>query len=247
MKYFFAYSFFLFAFLSCRKENALDCFKSNGPEVTEIRDLDPFTKIELNDKIELTVSYGPAFKVEVIAGKHIIKNISTKVEDGVLKIENRNTCNFVRGYKRENRVNVTMPYLRSLLNNSVAKVEIMDGFEQDSIKVRAESSGDIHLNGKFFYVLSHSNGNGDMYLKGNCEKLFVYAQGTNFIKAEDLIVNDYLFVEAVTQGDCYVNATQLKTLEYVLYSTGNIYYKGSPASINGTLDKGSTGKLIRED
>ena len=243
----FTYSFLLFVFLACKKENALDCFKSNGKEITEVRSPGSFTKIELNDKIELNISYGPEFKVEVIAGKHVIKNIRTEVADGILKIEDLNKCNFVRGYKRIHKVNVTMPYLSSVLNNSVTKIEIREGFEQDSVRVRAESSGDIHLAGTYGFIKAHSNGNGDVYLKGKCKSLNVYINGTNFLRAEELSISDYVFIQTLTKGDCFFNTANLARFEYIIYSEGNIYYKGQPLEITGFQEKGAKGKMIRED
>jgi hypothetical protein len=112
----------IFFLMGCKKENSLDCFKSNGREVYEIRNLGSFTKIEVNEKIEVTVFKGTEFKIEVIAGKNIIKNIKTRIVNDTLKIENRNTCNFVRGYKKKVRVNVTLPYLHGLLMRVLPKI-----------------------------------------------------------------------------------------------------------------------------
>ena len=87
-------------FLSCHKENAFDCFKGNGSEITQLRQPGQFTYIEISDKMEVTIYNGPQCKVEVTAGEKIMRNISTTVSGNILKIENKNTCNFVRGYKR---------------------------------------------------------------------------------------------------------------------------------------------------
>ena len=241
------YLLLVFFVSSCKKENATDCFKSNGVETTELRYPGTFTEIELNDKIELNVFYGAAFKVEVIAGKHIMKNISTKLTGNILKIENRNTCNVVRGYKRKVKINVTMPYVRRVQNNSVSKIEINEGFVQDTINIRAESSGDIHLSGTFGYIKSLSNSNGDIYISGQCNYLYAFTIGTNFLRAEDLVVREYAYIETVGIGDCHVNARQLKQLDYYIWSKGNIYYKGDPSLVTGVLDPAATGKIIKED
>ena len=241
------YSFLIFLFSSCKKENEFDCFKSNGQETSEIRYLDVFTKVEMNDEIEVSITQGAEFKIEVIAGKHIIKNISTKVEERVLKIKNNNKCNFVRGYKKQVKVNIVLPFLYSVLNNGVGHLTIDGNFAQDSIRVRAESSGDIHLSGTYSYIQALSNGNGDMYISGRCAGLDVYMKGTNFLKAEDLFVTDYISILTQSIGDCFINAQNLKKLEYTIYEEGNIYYTGEPLSIIGTLDPDSKGKVIKED
>lgn len=241
------YFFTALLLLSCKKENAVDCFKPNGEVISEIRHPGSFTKIEMNDKIEVSVFKGAEIKVEVIAGKNIIKNISTKVTDGLLKIENRNKCNFVRGYKKKMKIKITLPYLYSVLNNGVADLIIDGSFNQDSVRVRAESSGNIHLDGTYGHIKAHANGNGDMYLKGKCNTLSVFIIGTNFLKAEELTVSDYAYIETLSMGDCYFNAAALKRFEYYIWQAGNIYYTGNPGSISGSLDAACKGRLIKED
>lgn len=237
----------VFLFTSCKKQHRSDCFKSNGKEVKELRSPGSFTKIEINDKIEVTVFKGPEAKVEVIAGEHVIANILTEVKDNTLRISNSNKCNVVRGYKRQVRVNITVPYLYSALNNSVEKLSFDDNFTQDSIRVNAESSGDIYLGGNYAYIKAHSNGNGDLYLSGSCRKLYASLNGTNYLKAENLSVSEYAFIETLSIGDCFLNAKDLKSFEYSIYRDGNIYYRGNPAVISGFCDKASRGKLIREE
>jgi len=247
IKSFITYSFLFLAFISCKKENAGDCFKSNGSEITESRFTESFTKVEMNDKIDVTISCGTEFNVEVFGGKHILISIYTKVKDGVLIIENHNKCNFVRGYKKRVKVNLTLPYLYSAVNNGVATLIINDGFTQDSVRIRAESSGDIHLKGTYSYIKAHANGNGDVYLKGACNSLVVYINGTNYLRASELKIKDWVFIETLTKGDCYLNAEGLKKLEYLIYQEGNIYYKGHPASIIGSVEADAKGKVIQED
>ena len=237
----------ILVFVSCKKENAFDCFKSNGPEITEVRYPGSFNAVELNDKIEITVFKGTEYKVEVIAGKHIIKNISTKVVNGILKIENNNKCNFVRGYKRINKINITVPYVQKITNNGVGDVTFDEEFSQDSIIVDAESSGDIHINGKYNYIQTSSNGNGDVYISGSCNTLFVFTGGTNYLRAENLSVSDYVYIETLSQGDCYFNANHLKKFGYLIRGAGNIYYTGTPLIITGSNYNNGTGKVVKQD
>ena len=237
-------SFFL---NSCKKENQLDCFKSTGKEVSEIRDLPSFNRILLENQINLNISQGVNFRVEVIAGKNIIKNILTKVTNGILTIENNNTCNFVRGYKRIITVNITMPFVKQVQNDGVGVVRFDENFNQDTISIKAESSGDIILNGTYHAVISSSHGNGDIYLNGICNTLFVYSNGTNYLHAENLTTKDYLFVETLSIGDCYVNVESCQKFDYNIWSDGNIYYKGSAGSIQNVGEGRGKGKAIQKN
>ena len=199
------------------------------------------------DKIEVTVFRGSSFQVEVIAGKNIIKNIATTIQNDTLRIENKNKCNFVRGYKHQVKINITLPHLYVAVNNGVAKLTIDNAFTQDSVRVRAESSGDIFLNGTYNFIYAHSNGNGDININGTANELKVYINGTNYFNAQNLIVKDKIYIETLSLGDAHLNAEQLKKLDYIIYNTGNIYYRGTPNEVTGTLDKKSQGKLIKQD
>jgi len=224
----------------------LDCFKSNGHEITEIRATGSFNTVKVNNKIDLNCFMGNEYKVEVIAGEHIIGNISTKVTDGQLNLENNNTCNFVRGYKKTVIVNVTAPFFKLVFNDGVGTVRFAENFTQDTLIVRAGNSGDIHVNGKFNEIRTSSHGNGDIYLNGSTNSLYVYTKGTNFLKAEKLSVKNYAFIETLSIGDCYLNADGLQKLEFNIWSNGNIYYTGIPGEIKDLSNHTGKGQAYRQ-
>jgi hypothetical protein len=241
-----AYLFIILFFNSCKKENEFDCVKTTGKDISEMRDVGSFDEILLNYQIDLNISKGSEYKVEVIAGKNIIKNITTRVKDGVLSIDNINRCNFVRGYKRTITVNITLPYIKLVKNIGVGTLTFDENFNQDTLVVRAESSGDIVVNGTYNEVRSSSHGNGDVYLNGTCNSLYVYTNGTNYLRANNLLVKDYIFIETLSLGDCYVNASACNKFDYNIWKSGNIYYKGNPAVINNVGLGTASGKAIKE-
>jgi hypothetical protein len=234
-------------FLSCRKENAFDCFKGNGSEITQVRQPGAFRVVAIYDKMEVLITQGPECRVEVTAGEKIMRNISTGLSHDTLKIINRNTCNFVRGYKKTIRVKIVLPYAKNVINYSVGPVTFEQGFTQDTLVVKAESSGDFHINGTFDQLHSSSSGNGDMYLSGKCNSLHAFSYGTNFLYARDLSIKNYAFIHNVSYGDSHVNASGLNELAYNIARDGNIYYTGDPAIISDHGDGTGRGKLIREE
>jgi hypothetical protein len=234
-------------FVSCKKENALDCFKTTGSEITETRNVGAFTVISLYDNIDLNITKGAEFKIDVVAGKHVIRNIKTTVTDGVLSIDNNNKCNFVRGYKRKVTVNITLPYIVKVESRGVGTIIFTENFQQDTILLRAENSGDIYLNGSFNEVRTSSHGNGDIYVSGTCDRLYGYMYGTNMLQAENLVINSYVFVESVSIADCFINAPLNGPLEYNIWRSGNIYYRGNPTAINSFSNSDAKGRLIKRD
>lgn len=234
------------AFLSCKKENALDCFKSNGPDKTELRSVSRFDSIEIKNNIEVSIEKGNYYSVEITAGKHILKNVSATVKNGLLTLENNNTCNFVRGYKRKIKVHIVTPRVKKVSNLGVGVTKIDGGFNNDTLRLRAENSGDMYVNGNFDFLYASTHGNGDFYISGTAKNLLIYSFGTNFIRAENMQVSDHIYVSTTSVGDCYFNCTNLLLFDYYIYSDGNIYYTGNPSTIN-KLGGDGKGTLIKQN
>lgn len=233
------------AFFSCKKENRLDCFKSNGKKTSEIRIMDEFDEVEVADKMEVEIVYGKEHQVVINAGKNLLNNISTSISNGVLKIDNKNTCNFVRGYKNVISITVSTPYVSRVINKGVGPITI-EGLNQDSIFVRAENSGDIYLNGNFKEIKTSSHGNGDIYLNGTTNSLLIYSFGTNYTRGEQMLIENYAFIETYSIGDAHLKLSNTAALDYKIYGKGNVYYTGDPVSTNGLNPADGGGRLIKE-
>ena len=240
------YSVLILVLFSCGKENRFDCFKSNGPVISSERDLGAFKHIMVYDKIDLNLIQGNEYKVEIMAGKKIMSNISTSNTNGTLVIENNNKCNFVRGYDKKITVNITVPKIDRIESHGVGAIRFNENFVQDSIFLLAENSGDIYVNGNFKRITTGSHGNGDIYADGICDTLTVYTFGTNSFKGENLTIKTYVFIENISIGDVRINAPLNGKLECNIWRNGNIYYRGNPTSINDLSDGTAKGKLIKE-
>jgi hypothetical protein len=212
--------------------------------ISEFRAIEHFSEIRVYDKIDLNVIQGPEFKIEINAGENLLRNIKTTVENHVLSIRNKNKCNFVRGYKKKITVNVTMPKIIRVFNEGVGTVRIPN-LNQDSVFIRAENSGDIYLDGFFKKVTTSSHGNGDIYLSGACDSLYSYLFGTNFLKAHDFKINNFVFIETISIGDANIKAPENGTLECNIWRSGNIYYTGNPSVIRDFSDGSAKGRLIK--
>jgi hypothetical protein len=242
MKYFFGFLFTVFA-VACSKDNRFACFTSSGKEITQTRQVNVFKNIRLSGKVTLTLLQGTEQSVEVFAGQNIIKNIKTRVENQELVIEDKNTCNFVRGYKREIKVTITTPYLYELTNESVSSIYMRD-FRLDSLYIKAGGSGDNYISGNFKNLRISSHGNGDVYLSGATEAMAIYMNGQNYIHAFDFLVYGYLFLAHISQGNCHLNLTETDLFNYSIQSSGNVYYKGSAKTTEGSIESGAKGKLL---
>lgn len=234
-----------FAFSFCKKEHAPDCITATGPDVSSIREVGEFHGIDLNSDMDLYIYKGSEFKVEVVGGKYIMDKIAASVQSGTLVLENNNRFNFVRGYKRRIKINVTVPTLHDVFNYAVGTIYFDANYSQDSlINIGARSSGDIYVNGTFGSIYTSSHGNGDLYFNGKAQQLQIYTNGTNFTHAENLDVFGYIFVDLYSIGDVFLNLNSNNQLDYNIWDEGNIYYSGNPKGINQTNTSTAKGKAI---
>ena len=246
MKHLIIYTALLFTLFSCKRENMGDCFKGNGIDVTETRFLGRFDSIDVKNNFDVSIESGNEYSVQVTAGKHVIKNISTVIKNGQLTLQNKNTCNFVRGYKRKFRIKITTPRIKKINNDGVGPVTFNNTFKQDTVWLKVENSGDIIVNGDFKVIYSSSHGNGNVQLSGSAKQLLIYTNGTNFIYAENIKVSEQIYISTQSIGDAHFNLDGVNQFEYFIYSDGNIYYTGVPKNMK-RLGGGGTGKLIKTD
>lgn len=234
--------FIAFFSLKCRKETACDCFKGTGDIVSEERQLSAIASVYVEDNVNLIFQEDTIQKVTVQAGKHLIKNILTEMDGGLLKITNINKCNFVRRY--DIPVDVYIHYVRnqiySIKTKGTGTISNSNACTSDSVDLQSESSGDINFQmGGFCKTYTHQHGAGDITLTGSCDQVIIFSKGTGFT-ITDACPNNYTWVSTNTTGKITVHPLGLLITE--INGSGNIYYSGNPATIINT--ENSTGKLL---
>lgn len=234
----------LFVFVSCKKESMCDCLKSTGSTNVIYRDVKDFNCIYLTDKMDLYLTQGTTYEVRVEAGENLQSLIKTELDGETLKVFNSNRCNWVRGYKHKIKVFVTAPYFKYLKNGGLGVIESLNTIYQDTISLRIENSGDFKLDVNCYRVISSAHGNGDLYLKGQTNLLESYYYGTNYLYANYLKVNSYLFLSSNSLGHAHINAPENGLMDIRINRAGNVYYKGNPNTIN--LTRNGKGNLIKE-
>ena len=225
----------------CKKENMCDCVKSTGDMVKEKRSLDDFNKIEVRKNVVVTLYQDTVCYVEVEAGSNLVGLIRTDVEDGILKITNDNTCNWVRSYDKEVHATVHLKNLVQLDHYGSKEINCANVLTADVIDVYENNSADIHLNIQARQVWARQMiGGGDIYLTGAAVFSYHYGGSFGYIYAKGLIC-DSVLVDHRGTGDVHVSPTVWMKVN--IEDRGNVYYSGNPqllSFLNGT------GKLYHE-
>jgi len=230
---------------SCEKDPFPNFALSTGKTVTLTRNVDGnFSKIILNDDVNLVLTQGSVYSISVEGGENILSGIETSVNDSTLTISNHNTFNWLRSYDKKITAYITLPHLLELDYKATSTVTNKDTIREDSLTVIAsEGSGYIDLIIKTgTSKLSITGGSADLKVGGKTAVSYLYTGSYGPIRCLDL-ETDYLFMRSQSTNDSYVNVRY--HFEYEISGLGNIYYKGNPPEISGSST--SSGKAIKYD
>ena len=235
--------FLLLVIPGCGK-TGIDCFTNTGEITQEERFVDEFDSIVLNNNVNLFISKDSISKIVVEAGKNILPNIITTVENKQLTIGNENRCNWVRSYSKPINVYISTPYLYKIYYNSSGDITSLNTLEFDSLRLEAWGGcGTIKLDIDIFLGYFYLQiGTSDIHLKGSCGIASMYSGDFGLLDAREL-KSGFIFIASRSSNDCYVNVNQ--GLNATIESIGNIYYYGSPQEITTTIN--GTGSVIKLD
>lgn len=236
----------------CNSENAWDCFQKSGDIVQQEFDMDKFKKIIVWNRVQLFISYGPEQKVVVETGENLMNEIRVRVEDSILKVSDRNSCNYTRDY------GITKVYVTTGIDS--LEIRNSSGLTTTSIgpilfkkltlisEDRAEAD-EFHVDGDFKFdeldlqqLVISANGLSKFYLSGkSVSGNFGMYDSDVRIEAADLeIQNLYLFHRSTNK--MIVKPSRL--IQGIITGLGDVICLSNPPIVN--VEERFTGKLIFE-
>jgi hypothetical protein len=240
-KLFFIYFVFILAsFVSCRKENLWDAFKGTGENTTEVRTIAGFNTLYVEDKINVYITQDSVFEVRIEAGSHLIKLIKIELKDSILKIRNDNKCDFTRSYKKGTvNVFIKMPSIAGIEQHGQGTIQSLNTLTTPVIDILTKGSGDVILRVNNKKIITHLHNTSDIYLSGKTNEHACYQIHYGYMYAQNLDT-DYTWILNNGSGNAYLTARNL--LIVTLLSTGDVYYYGSPGSVQQKIS--GKGRLI---
>ena len=220
-----------------------DCFKSNGSTTKEKREAFEFSRIELDDNIDLVLTQDTINSIGIEAGKHLQKLIKAELSGGnTLYIHNDNKCNWVRSYDMKITAYVHFKTLTNLTYRGSGNITCTDTIRSPVIYIENwNGSGiiDLTVNSKEAYIKEHI-GPADFFIKGKTEMCYLWAAGYGRMDCSHLLSDKSTVINKST-GNCYINASSSLSAE--IYYIGNIYYSGNPSDISKKIE--GSGKLVK--
>lgn len=239
----------IFILFSCNTEGAWDCIQKAGTIKTrEYNNLDVFTKILIFKRVKLIFRQGPQQRVFVQTGENLFNEIRVRVEDSILKVSDRNSCNLVRD--EITKVLVMSPDIKQIQNSSGLTVENRGPINYESLKLIAidpEVDGTFHKDGDFNldslnvkYLEVGSNGVSRFYLKGKATRCsFNAADGDVRIDASQL---ESKTTDIFHRSTNKIIVKPTDTLRGIITGLGDVISLSRPAVVE--VEERYTGRLI---
>ena len=239
-------SLFVGAFLllvACEKPS--DCVESSGAIVTKEVAVQPFKKLKVYRGIEVVITQGTDYKVEIVAGENFISNVEVTQNGDQLIFKDEASCNWVRAYGMI-KILVTTPTLeevysktdRHISSNGVLTFPSLTftAFDKDADGEAGAGTGDFILNVDNESLTINNNNVSRFYLSGQTNTAdFNFYFGDGRIEAENLMAQ-HVKVYHRGSNDMIVYPIQSLIGDELngggLFSTGNVILKNVPPIIN---------------
>jgi len=175
----------------------------------QVRNAPAFTSISVQGPISVTVDAGKAQSLTVRGDARFVRDLTSEVVDGELRLRMRDKDNKYTSTKGDPRVVITMPALRAFA---------------------VEGAGEVKLNQVRGERLDVSyRGAGSMDINGEVKTFRMTAEGVGAVDAKALVAND---VDVRFRGIGDVSVYARNRLDAVVQGMGSLTYYGKPRTVN---------------
>lgn len=211
----------------------------------EDRHITGFHAVDVGGSFDVYITQGSSESVKVEAPDEIIDHIITEVDNGVLKIYNKNDRNFhwgdLFGNHKKIVVYVTAKDLNAIAVSGSGDVFFKEGIRTNSLRLRVSGSGDMYGRVEVKNLESSISGSGDVKLAGRAESSAVNVSGSGDFEARGLVTVNTL-VHVSGSGDASVNASG--SISASVSGSGDVRYTGGAKSVSSS--KSGSGDVSRD-
>ncbi|HXL57328.1 MAG TPA: head GIN domain-containing protein [Chitinophagaceae bacterium] len=197
------------------------------------RNVSSFHAIEIEDGIDLYLTQGNEALAVSAINEEVRNKITTKVEDGILKIYcSRPGITLDRGNKKM-KVYVSFKTLDNLHASGGSDVYADEGISAPQLTIHLSGGSDFRGKVKSNKLQMEASGGSDIYVSGTAVSLTINASGGSDFHGYDLIADN---CEVNASGGSDVNITCNKELNVNASGGSDVYYKG-----NGSIKNMNSG------
>lgn len=237
--------------VSCDIDNVSDCFQSTGAIVSTEFQVEPFTKIRFENDISLVLKQDSIQQVVIETGEDLLSNIQVKVENGVLIIQDNNSCNLTREYA-VTKAYVSVPNLTEIRNSSSKDVTSNGVLNFPNLKLVSNTTGNIEgvkKSGDFILQVFcddfrvSANGQSIFYITGQSKTANLsFTDEWPRFEGENFKIDTLSFFQ---RSATYIKVSPQKKVSGEIRGTGDVILVNRPGIIE--IEAFYTGKLIIQD
>ncbi|NBC83255.1 MAG: hypothetical protein GVY19_07710 [Bacteroidetes bacterium] len=205
--------------------------EGNGITAEEIRDVDPFEKIEVSNGIHLHLHQEDTFEIKVVTDENVLQYIITEVNGDKLRVYTRKKLRRVKNLD----VYVTMPVLKKLAISSGATASNSMPVTGDFINIDGSSGARSNLDIKYDEVDINVSSGAHLEIRGTALKGSLNGSSGAHLNAGQLDVEN---TSAGVSSGGHVNIGIVKVLSVNASSGGHVNYRGNPEMKNINLSSG---------
>ncbi len=238
----FIYIIVVFLLFSCDQEDVWDCIQSEGDlvQITKSFENDIY-HFKIHDDINIVLHDSESQRIDLVAGKNMVPEIKFSLIDGVLTVENQNSCRWTRPSQRV-ALHIYTDTLELLENRGYGHIHSVDTLTY-SFRIWNFQPGEIDLKLTSDAIGFELHALTNVYLEGTIGHLGIFMGERNdgIVRAENL--------NAITStvnhngyNAIHVNAQQ--EIQYLLNGPGNIIIYREPERLI-EVERNGTGRIIR--
>ena len=215
-------------------EQLFDNLNDDSDAISEVRTCAPFSSIEAERAVRVVLSQGDTTSVVVKAQDHMLRNIETNVENGVLHIKNNNNNNRTRTLPV---VYVTTPTLTSIEASEASFIKSETPFEHlQTLTLEASEASRIQLTGSAERVIIEASEASRIQLTGSAERVIIKASEASYVNVADMAITA---VEASASEASSINIGQVEKARLTAESAAAITYEGQPSQLERNCQEAS--------
>lgn len=194
----------------------------------ELRDLTGFTDIVLGGEIELEITQGEVFLVEIEATADALSGLHTLVDGATLDIHlGSGSDGFFGLFAPDYKVRVTLPELKSLMVQGGAEVDGTNAFTGERLAVVSAGGSEVDLTVAVSSIAIETSDGSDIDLIGTAETATIHVNGGSDFSGIDFVAKD---VSVEISGGSESSLTVADRLTGSVSGGSDLVYQGNPAT-----------------
>lgn len=209
----------------------------SGNVVSKERNVTEFTKIEVANGLECEVTQADKINVTVEADDNLQDGITTKVENGTLKI-----ASIYNNYKNvtAKKVKVQLPTIASLETTSGSSLMTINTLKGTNIALKTSSGSELQADIEADKVTLESTSGSSLIVSGKALEVTTSSSSGSSIEAEKLLAND--IVSQSTSGSSSI-INPIVSLKAHASSGGSVEYVKTPKNL--AIEESSGGDVTK--